>query len=67
MSNNKLAEALGLRFCKTCGEEITNVEIYFSEEYDRYIIHDSYGFYTLEKERPENDKSAHWSGHMYTE
>lgn len=23
--NNKLAEALGIKFCKTCGEEIVNV------------------------------------------
>ena len=55
MSNNKLAEALGIRFCMTCGEEITNVETYGVEI--GYIMHDTQGFYHIGKtETPNNWK-----------
>ena len=58
--NNKLAEALGIKFCKTCGEEITNVE--YAAPLWTYIMHDTQGFYYVQEapnEWNDNGKFNH--------
>ena len=60
--SNKLAEALGIRFCKTCGEEITDVDIYYRTIKPQFILHDSEGYFTWANSQHEE---AHYTGHKW--
>ena len=63
--NNKLAEALGIRFCQTCNQEITKVD-YEQDNGMQYIMHDSAGFFaweTKELEQVEQATGRHYTGY----